>query len=414
MLSFALLRIADLRRLMFTRFFITFALQAQAVIVGWQIYSITKNPFLLGLTGLAEALPALICALFSGHFVDIGKPHLIYRICIAVLAVNTLGMAVIAGGYFDAPDSWIVPTLFVGVFISGMARSFAMPSAFALLSGYVTRKDMPSASAWLNSAFQTAAVGGPAIAGLVYGGYGPHGAWILPTAALLMATVIAMSLSPHKRAQIERREPAFQSIRNGWRFIFKNPVIMSVMALDMFAVLFGGAVAMLPAFADHVLHVGPEGLGALRAAPAIGSVATALFLAVRPLRYLSGKMLLLVFAGFALSMIGFGLSESFWLSMIFLAASGAFDCINVVIRTSIVQLLTPEDMKGRVSSVNTMFVISSNEIGAFESGTAAALMGLVPSVIFGGVMSLAVIVAIAIYSPKLRKLVIDTHHDHHP
>ncbi|MBU6235710.1 MAG: MFS transporter [Alphaproteobacteria bacterium] len=412
MLSFAVLRIRDFRHLMFTRFFITLALQAQAVVVGWQIYSITKDPFLLGLTGLAEAIPALLCALVSGHFVDVGKPHLIYRTCVGLLAVNTLTMAIIAGGYINTPEGWIVPCLFAGVFVSGIARSFVMPSAFALLSGYVSRKDMSGATAWLNTGFQTAAVGGPAVAGIIYGGYGPHGAWLLPAFSLLIAITLACALTPHKRGEIEKREPAVESIKNGWKFIFKNPVILSVMALDMFAVLFGGAVAMLPAFADHVLHVGPEGLGALRAAPAVGSVLTALYLAVRPLRHLSGKLLLTVFAGFALSMIGFGLSTSFWLSLACLAASGAFDCVNVVTRTSIVQLLTPPDMKGRVSSVNTMFIISSNEIGAFESGLAARLMGLVPSVVFGGVMSLVVVASVAFFSPKLRKLVIDTHHEH--
>ncbi|NBX66415.1 MAG: MFS transporter [Proteobacteria bacterium] len=411
MLSFDVLKIPNFRRLLFTRFFVTFALQAQAVIVGWQIYSITKDPFLLGLTGLAEAVPALLCALVSGHFVDVGNPRLIYRFCIGVLAANTLVLALLAGGYADAPEAWIVPALFVGVFISGIARSFVMPSAFALLSSYVDRKDMPGATAWLNTGFQTAAIGGPAIAGLVYAGFGPHGAWLMPTAALVMATVFACTLTQIKRDPVEKREPAIESIKNGWRFIFKNPIILSVMTLDMFAVLFGGAVAMLPAFADHVLHVGPEGLGALRAAPAVGSVVTALCLAIWPFRYLSGRLLLFVFGGFAFSMIGFGLSTNFWLSMVFLAASGAFDCVNVVIRTSIVQLMTPPDMKGRVSSVNSMFIISSNEIGAFESGLAARLMGLVPSVVFGGVMSLLVVLGVAFFSPSLRKLVIDTHHD---
>jgi MFS family permease len=414
MLSFAVLNIRNFRTLVFTRFFVTLALQAQAVIVGWQIYSITKDPFLLGLTGLAEAVPAILCALVSGHFVDVGNPRLIYRFCIGILAANTLVLAALAGGYMDTPEAWIVPTLFVGVFVSGIARSFVMPSAFALLSGYVGHKDMPGATAWLNTGFQTAAIGGPAVAGLVYGGYGPHGAWLLPASALVIATTLAFTLTQVKRDKIEKREPAIQSIKNGWKFIFKNPVILSVMTLDMFAVLFGGAVAMLPAFADHILHVGPEGLGALRAAPAVGSVITALCLAIWPFRYLSGRLLFFVFAGFAVSMIGFGLSTSFWISMIFLAASGAFDCVNVVIRTSIVQLLTPPDMKGRVSSVNSMFVISSNEIGAFESGLAARLMGLVPSVIFGGVASLLVVLGIAFYSPSLRKFVIDTHHDREP
>lgn len=412
MLSFALLKNTDFRALLFTRFFITFALQAQAVIIGWQVYDITKDPLMLGLVGLAEALPALTCALFAGHFVDVGRPQRIYRLCISANAVNTLIMAIIAGGYMQSPEGWILPVLFFGIFMSGIARSFVMPSAFALLSSYVDRKDMPAASAWLNTGFQTAAVLGPASAGIVYAIYNAHGAWMLPTLSLLCASILVTRLTPMMAVPREQREPAIVSIVNGWRFILKNPVLLSVMTLDMFAILFGGAVAMLPAFADHILNVGPEGLGALRAAPAVGAMATALILAMRPLRHLSGTALLWVFVGFGLSIIGFGLSQNFWVSMVFLALSGVFDCVNVVIRTSMVQLLTPPDMKGRVSSVNTMFVISSNEIGAFESGLTARLMGLVPSVVFGGIMTLLISGGIAWFCPSLRKTLMDTHADH--
>jgi MFS family permease len=411
MLSFDVLRLSNFRRLMFTRFFITFALQAQAVIVGWQIYSMTKDPLLLGLVGLAEAVPALLCSLVAGHFVDIGRPHIIYRLSIAVLAFSTCIMLMVAGGYLPVPQGWIVPCLFTGVFISGITRSFAMPSGFSLFSNYVPRKDMPAASAWSSTGFQISAVSGPAIAGLVYGGYGAHIAWLLPMGSLFLAAVLSLLLRPIERGPIESREPAFQSIKNGWRFILNSPVILSVMVLDMFAVLFGGAVAMLPAFADQILHVGPQGLGMLRAAPAVGAVLMALYLAVKPLRYLSGRVLLGVFTGFGVCMVGFALSETFWVSLVFLGFSGMFDCVNVVMRSSIIQLLTPPDMKGRVSSVGAMFIISSNEIGAFQSGVAASLMGLVASVVFGGVASLGVVVTIAFFSPSLRRFVIDTHDD---
>jgi MFS family permease len=411
MLSFDVLRISNFRRLMFTRFFITFALQAQAVIVGWQIYSMTKDPLLLGLVGLAEAVPALLCSLVAGHFVDIGRPHIIYRLSITVLALNALFLLLVAGGYVGAAEAWIIPCLFAGVFASGLVRSFTMPCSFSMFSSYVPRRDLSAGAAWLNTGFQTAIVTGPAIAGLVYGVYGADAAWCLPVSALFLAVVLSLLLRPISRLDVEKREPAIQSIKNGWRFILNSPVILSVMALDMFAVLFGGAVAMLPAFADQILHVGPQGLGMLRAAPAVGSVFMALYLAVKPLRYLSGRVLLGAFIGFGVSMIGFGLSETFWISMLFLAFSGMFDSINVVMRSSIVQLLTPPDMKGRVSSVGSMFIISSNEIGAFQSGVAASLMGLVASVVFGGVASLGVVAAVAFFSPSLRRLVIDTHND---
>lgn len=411
MLSFSLLRLRDFRFLVITRFCITMALQAQAVIVGWQIYSITRDPWMLGLTGLAEAAPALFSALFAGHIVDKSRPTRIYFWSISAMALNSFVLMLLGGGHFAASQSTIIASLFLGVFISGIARSFTMPSAFTLLPRYVTRPQLSAASAWLNSSFQTAAIGGPAIAGLIYGGYGAHGAWYLPVLLLICAAIMARALTAQNPSRGDVREPAFQSIKAGWAFILKTPVVLSVMALDMFAVLFGGAVAMLPAYADQILHVGAEGLGALRAAPALGSVSAALFLAMRPMRHLSGTRLLWVFAGFGVCMIGFGLSTAFWLSMLFLAASGMFDCINVVIRSTIIQLMTPDHMRGRVSSVNSMFVISSNEIGAFESGTAARFLGLVPSVVLGGIATLGIVIGIAILSPSLRKTVIDSHDD---
>ncbi len=411
MLSYDILRIRDFRRMIYTRFFTTLALQAQAVVVGWQIYSITQDTFMLGLTGLAEAVPALICALFAGHIVDISRPHRVYHLAILVLALNTLMLLLVGGGHLPLSEHAVIAMLFAGVFFSGLARAFTMPAAATLIPMLVPRPQWSQANAWVSSVFQIGAVAGPAIAGIIYGGYGAKIAWIMPFACFVIAAAFSVTLNPKYTERVRRAESAAQSILSGWRFILKSPVILSVMALDMFAVLFGGAVAMLPAYADEVLHVGAEGLGALRAAPAVGSVIIGLWLSVRPMRHLSGTRLLWVFAGFGISMVGFGLSQHFWLSMVCLAASGIFDGINMVIRGTIVQLLTPTDMMGRVSSIKSMFVISSNEIGAFESGTAASLMGLVPSVVAGGVATLVVVAAIAILSPSLRKTIIDSHHD---
>jgi MFS family permease len=411
MLSFDVLRNRDFRILIWTRFFTTLALQAQAIIVGWQIYSITKDPWMLGLTGLAEAAPALASSLFAGHIVDISRPHRVYLLAIAALCLNTFILMLIGGGHLPVSQSIVVATLYAGVFFSGLARSFTMPASSTLIPMIIPRKQLSGANAWISSAFQIGAIAGPAVAGLVYGGYGPRGAWLLPFALLAIASVMGFGLNPAHPERTTAREPAWNSIKAGWHFIWKNPVVLSVMALDMFAVLFGGAVAMLPAYADQVLHVGAEGLGLLRAAPAIGSVAVGLWLAIRPMRHLSGTRLLWVFAGFGVCMLGFGLSTQFWLSMVFLAFSGAFDGINMVIRGTIIQLLTPQAMMGRVSAIKSMFVISSNEIGAFESGTAARFLGLVPSVVFGGIATLVVVAGIAILSPALRKTIIDSHHD---
>lgn len=406
-LSFTILQNRNFRLLLLTRMFGALALQAQAVIVGWQVYSLTKDPFLLGLTGLVEAVPAITCALFAGHIVDNSQPKRIYQYCQAVQLINTTVLLLIAGGLVDLGPINVIPFLFVGVFISGLARSFYMPASFTLLSQIVKKSDMPAAAAWMSSSFQIAAIGGPAIAGLVYAGFGVTVAWFLPAffMAACFTLICALKVEPIVREMLNPLS-AIDSIREGWGFILKNPVLLSVMTLDMFAVLFGGAVAMLPAFADQVLFIGPEGLGILRASPAIGSVLMALFLATRPLKIISAKRLLFAVGGFGLCMIGFGLSKIFLLSVLFLAMSGAFDSISMVIRGTLMQLLTPDNMRGRVSSVNSMFIISSNEIGAFESGTAAKLIGLVPSVVFGGVGTLMVVAMTSLLSPKFRRTVV--------
>jgi len=388
------------------------ALQAQAVIVGWQIYSLTGDLLMLGLVGLVEAVPAIACALFAGHVVDISRPHFVFRMCIGTIALNTLFLLLFAGGIIPIPFGKLIHWIFAGIFISGLARSFIMPSSFSLLPQIIPREKIAAASAWMTSGFQVAAITGPAVAGLIYGGYGVQIAWLLPVILMSIAFVMISAISNHHRQfrRSEKSAPAVQSIKEGWKFILTNNVLLSIMALDMFAVLFGGATAMLPAIADKVLHVGSEGLGMLRAAPAIGSICTALFLAVRPLKTIKATVLLYAIAGFGFSMIGFGMSTVFAVSIFFLVLSGAFDSVSMVVRSTLMQLLVPDNMRGRVSAVNSMFIISSNEIGAFESGVAAKLFGLVPSIIFGGIGTL-VVVSVTSCSKKLRKTVVSTDRD---
>jgi MFS family permease len=405
-LQLSVLRIRDFRRLLLTRFCVGMALQAQAVIVGWQVYSLTHDPFLLGLAGLVEAVPALVGALFAGHVVDVGQPRLIYMSCIGALALNILSLLFVGGGYAGLDNHGILVFIFSAVFISGLARSFAIPANFSLLPRIVSRDDFPAATAWLSSGMQTAFICGPAAAGLIYGGYGARGAWMLPAFLILLAFFSICTLRVTHARDREKREKAWDSIRAGWSFILRTPVLLSLMALDMFAVLFGGATAMLPAYADKILHVGSEGLGALRAAPSIGGVVTAFILATMPMKRVSAARMLWAVVGFGFCMIGFGLSTSFWLSLVLLMLSGVFDSISMLVRGTLMQLLTPDNMRGRVSSISSMFIISSNEIGAFESGSAARLLGLVPSVVFGGCMTLIVVVATSLISPKLRKTVV--------
>jgi len=409
-LSYDVLKNADFRRLMLTRLCGIFALQAQAVIVGWQVYSLTKDPLMLGLVGLTEAIPAIIFSLFAGHIVDKSRPHHVFRLCLAVHCAISLLLLLVAGGLIGAGNPTIHIALFACVFLSGLTRSFIMPASFTLLSRIVPRHNMPAASAWMTSGFQLAAITGPAIAGLVYAGYGATVAWCIPLFFLVVAVVLISGISREHRLfkNHDSREPALQSIRAGWRFVVGNKVLLPVMALDMFAVLFGGAVAILPVFADQILHTGSEGLGLLRASPAMGSIITALYFALKPMKTIRGARLLFVISGFGICMLGFALSTSFFAAAFFLAMSGAFDSVSMVIRSTLMQLLIPDTMRGRVSSLNGMFIISSNEIGAFESGVAASVMGLVPSLIFGGGMTLLIVAGTTIFSPQLRKLVVQT------
>jgi MFS family permease len=408
-LSFSVLRLRDFRILLASRVLGTMALQAQAIIVGWQIYSLTHSPFMLGLTGLAEAIPALSCALFAGHVVDNNRPHVIFLSCIGALVLNMLFLFLLAGGVLPVSQAQLVPFILGGVFFSGLARSFIIPASFALQPQVIPRADIPAASAWLSGGFQLGIIVGPAIAGIVYGGYGSHIAWMLPVSLMTIEFILACTLSGihRKFRSTSKREPAIASMKAGLAFIINNKILLCVMSLDMFAVLFGGAVAMLPAYADQILHVGAHGLGALRAAPALGAIVSALVLATSPMKRIRASTLLWVVAGFGVCIIGFGMSTVFWLSMALLVLSGGFDSVSMVIRQTLVQWLTPQNMRGRVSSVNSMFIISSNEIGAFESGVAAQFLGLMPSVVFGGIGTIIVVAATAMISPKFRKLVVD-------
>ena len=273
----------------------------------------------------------------------------------------------------------------------------------------VERKDYSAASAWQSGSYQVAIIGAPAVAGILYGLYGAHGAWLMPVILMIPAVIMAFRMKvEHTAIAKEDRLPAVQSILEGWAFLRKNNALLSIMALDMLAVLLGGAVAMLPAFADQILHVGAEGLGALRAAPAVGAITISLYLGLRPMKRITAVRMLIVVAGFGVCMIGFGLSTSFWFSMAMLALSGAFDSVSMVIRGTLTQLLTPDGLRGRVSAVNSMFIITSNEIGAFESGVAATLFGLAPSIIIGGVGTIVVVMATAALSPRFRKLAVET------
>jgi MFS family permease len=399
---YASLRIPNFRWFIVSLWAQTIASQIQALVVGWQVYQRTKDPLYLGLIGLAEALPFILVALYAGHVADRRK-----RKPVAVVSTAALvGCALALLGFTLWPDFFgrgRVWPLYVVVFLSGIARSFLRPASTALSAELIPREQFGNAVAWRSSIWQFAAVVGPAAGGLIYVLAGPAAAYAVDV-VLMAISGLGIALIAHAAAPLpDDKLPIGESLKIGVRFVFREPVILGAMTLDLFSVLFGGPVALLPIFAD-ILHVGPEGLGMLRAAPAVGSVVMGLWLAHRPPLSRAGRTLFVSVAIFGLCMIGFGLSTSFLLSLLLLTLGGAADNVSVVIRSTMVQTMTPENMLGRVAAVNQIFIGSSNQIGEFESGVAARFMGTIPSVVFGGVMTLVVVAVTAWRVPQLRRL----------
>lgn len=371
----------------------------QAIAVSWQVYAITNDPLSLGLVGLAEALPALAIALFAGHVVDHHDRKTILRIAIGIFLLMAVMLCVVS----LLPPIFGTTPFYLAVIVGGVMRAFLGPTMFSL-TGHVVPKELYSnATTWSTTFWQTGAVLGPLAAGFVYIA-GPE--WVYGIEALIFGVVLMLvgGLPAARSRVLPAATPVVRSLLDGVRFVRSQPLIISALSLDMFAVLFGGAVAMLPVYARDILMVGPVGLGWLRAAPALGSIVVAVLIAHNPPKHHAGKILLSCVAGFGFCIIGFGISTSFILSMVLLFLSGVMDGVSVVLRGTIVQTFTPNEMRGRVASVNMMFIGSSNELGAFESGVAARLMGVVPSVVFGGIMTLIVVAVTALKAPQLRKL----------
>lgn len=392
-------------KLLAFRIQLVLAYQIVAVVVGWHIYEITHNTLALGLIGLAEVVPYFCCALFAGHAVDHHYSRRIFGILAALmLFTNALTLTALSLGWVGGNARlWI----YGSITFTGIARAFIAPSYSTLFAIILPREEYARASGIGSAVFQSGLVLGPAIGGLLVGFVSKTAAYSLATLLCLGAAAAMWSLRVKEPPAAIDSPPVFNSIKDGLRFVFSNQIVFGALSLDMFAVLFGGAVSMLPAFIQDIYHYGPEGLGILRAAPAAGAIFTGLWLTRHPLNKHAGRWLFGAVAGFGLCIIGFGLSTYFWMSAALLLISGVCDGVSVVMRTTILQLATPDAMRGRVSAINGIFIGSSNELGAFESGMTARLMGLVPSVIFGGVMTLAVVTATAKLAPKLRKLELD-------
>lgn len=375
-------------------------MQSQAVVVGWQLFSITKDPLSLGLIGLTEAFPAIGVAIFAGYLADKIDRRKILLSAYLILLIAAIILALYTWNFEASYQQYGTMPIYAAIFFTGLARGFASPAAFALLTQLVKKDLYLNATTWNSSVWQLGAISGPAIGGFLYAiDGGPMLSYIVTMLLLALGFIALLFIKPKGIPPSLQTEPLGEKLLMGIKFVFANKTILSAISLDLFAVLFGGAVALLPVFADEILHVGPDGLGLLRSASAIGSTVMAIFIAHRPPMKNAGRNMLLAVAAFGLCMIGFALSTNFVLSFIFLLLSGAFDNISVVIRSTILQLLTPDEMRGRVSSVNSMFIGSSNEIGAFESGVTARLMGTVNSVLFGGSMTL-IVVAVAWFKGK--------------
>jgi len=401
--AFAAIRIREFQSFLGFRLFLTFATQMQAVIVGWQVYEITKDPLSLGMLGLAEVVPYVATALFGGYVADRFDRRKIALLCTAIFTLCSAALLAIT--YYDFGAMQHVEYFFYAIiFVTGIARGFLAPSISAMFAQVVPRALYLNASAWTSNLWHVAAVSGPAIGGVVYGFFGVHVAYISLIAVSLAAMIFMWFLPTFAPHHAPEDETVFQSIAQGVSFVFNNQVILGALMLDMVAVLFGGVVAILPVFASDVLQSGPEGLGYLRAAPFVGSVIMGVYLTVqRPMKR-AGWALLVSVGAFGVTMIFFALSTSMWVSLVMLFLSGVFDSVSVVIRSAILQLMMPDHMRGRVSAVNNIFVGTSNELGAFESGLAARLFGLVPSIILGGSISIAAVIMTGLAAPKLRKL----------
>ncbi|BDA79272.1 MFS transporter [Leptospira kobayashii] len=402
--NFSIFQFRDFRFFIISRFFMVIAINIQATIVGWQVYDLTGSTLDLGLIGLAEAIPSIIVALYAGHLADIKERRSIMLICLFVLFLCSLALLSFTGPFYFLLEKFKAYPIFIVIFISGIARGFISPAIFSFVTQIVPKDKYAQSAAWMGTSFQAGAVLGPAVGGLLYGWINIQAAYILDCVCIGLPFFMTIFIAPRPLPEKKTREPLLQSLAAGLKFVWKNEIMLGAMALDMFAVLFGGAIALLPVFAKDILNVGSEGLGILRAAPSLGAFVMAYFLTHRPPLKKSGGLLLGSVLGFGICMLVFGLSSLFWVSLIALFLSGFFDSVSVVIRSTIMQTMTPEDMRGRVSSINKIFIGSSNEIGAFESGTTAEAMGPVGSVLFGGIMTILIVIISTRFIPKLRKL----------
>jgi MFS family permease len=385
------LKFPEFRYFLVMRFFLTIGYQIQGVILGWYVYSLTKDPLSLGLIGLAEAIPAIGIALYGGYIADkSNKKTLLNKVVGLILLSSTVMFVVTLPSVTEnLGQSLLITIIYMMIFVNGIARGFYAPTAFSLMAMIIPREHYPNSSTWNSSAWQTASIAGPALGGLLYGFSGLHQTFIFVLICISISFLGTFFFKSRPSTYVKKGS-MIKSVSEGLKFVFKTKMLVGALSLDLFSVFFGGAVALIPVIATEVLHVGATEFGIMRAMPAAGAVITMLLMTRFSPMGKPWRNLLFAITGFGISIICYGLSRNFYLTLFFLFLEGAFDSVSVIIRSTILQLLTPDEMRGRVSAVNSMFIGSSNEIGQFESGLTAKLMRTVPAVVFGGSMTLIV------------------------
>ncbi len=403
---FIAVRIPEYRHLLQGRFIFIMGLRMMATLVGWWIYQLTNDPFAIGLVGLSEVIPAVSLALYAGHVIDQSEKRklLLKGVVLYFIAV---GLLVFISSRFTAhhlSNHWIAICIYIVIFCTGVIRSFTGPVFGAMIAYIVPRNDLQNATTWSQGTWLSASVTGHAAGGFLIAGLGITGTLVVVCGFIIVAFFFLYKVKPKAASNVKGAVRTWESVKEGLQFVLKTKELLGAFTLDLFAVLFGGAVALIPIYARDILKVGPEGFGFLNGAADLGSIIIVIILTLFPMKKHHGKKMLIAVAGFGVCIIVFGISKFFFLSFAALLISGMLDGISVVVRGTITQLKTPDNMRGRVISVSSMFVNSSNELGQFESGVTAKLFGTIPSVVIGGSITLLVVIATWFKAPSLRKM----------
>jgi MFS family permease len=403
---YASLQFPDFRNLVAASFLLTIALQMQETVIGYELYRLTHDPVSLGLIGLVEAVPFISFSLFGGHIADKYSKRRILLWSVVCIALSSVVLHVFSKNSGAAMQPMLLLVIYAALFVIGLSRAFQSPTATSLRGFLVPFELYENASMWSSSAWQVGAIAGPVCAGFIYSWIGFSDTLLFVVALVVTTFFLYWNISEQRIVITEERKDLFSSIKEGVKFVFQKQIILYSISLDLFSVLFGGVIALLPIYAQDILRVGPQGLGILRAAPSLGSVLMLILMArFSPMEY-AWRNLLIAVTGFGISILVFAVSPWMALSVAALFLSGVFDSISVVIRATILQIMTPDEMRGRVMAVNGMFLAASNELGAFESGFAAKLIGTVPSAIFGGVVTLLIVTWVRARTSGLLRLAI--------